>query len=422
MNTTSPPRPTSAVALLKENRDGKGLRATGAFARLDLPFDGAGKPGDLVEIETRRGRARAITCLGRPSSVEAVIAALALHAGERTHTEKLEREARKVAAAAESHERRDLRELVTFTIDGETTRDFDDAISARREGKRIRVWVHVADVSAFVRPGSALDREAERRATSVYLPTLTVPMLPAALSTGVCSLSPGDDRAAVTCELVLERGRVVKREIYRSLIRSDARLTYSHVENIFLGRAEPGPTYAAALAAARQAAIDRTLEVSEQRSEPIFEITDGTVVGLRDRPESESQRLIERLMVLANSEVASFLSERGAPALYRTHLAADPERTERMLARLASVGIRPREQSFAGALEAVAEHARRHGHNPALESLVYGSRPPAAYRARAGCTRGPRYPRLHPLHLPDPTLRRPGRPPRPAGRARRRAL
>lgn len=373
MTTTSAPQQT-AVALIKEDRDGKGLLATGAFERFQTPFLGKARPGDLLEISTGK-KPSVIQKLGRPSSIESVITALALHAGERAHSPGHERLAAEVAAKGESYERRDLRELATFTIDGASTKDFDDAISARREGERIRVWVHVADVTAFIRPGSELDCEARRRASSVYLPTLTVPMLPEALSNGVCSLLPGSDRAAVTCELLLENGRVVERCFYRSLIRSDARLTYDHVEEIFLGRTEPGPTYAAALKAARRAAIDRELERSESRSEPYFEIRRGQVVAIRERHEQESQRLIERLMVLANQEVAHFLSERGAPTLYRTHAAADPERQRRMLARIRSLGIKPRSESIDGALAAIAGDPRE----PVLTDLILSSRAPAAY-------------------------------------------
>ena len=377
--------PSTAVALIKD--DPRGLRATGAFDRFDRPFAGDAKPGDLVEVTTGR-HAEPVRRFGRPSSVHAVIAALAEHAGERPFTAEHEHLAAQAAATSDRFDRRDLRALPTFTIDGDSTRDFDDALSARREGDAIRVWVHVADVSAYVRPGAPLDLEARRRATSFYLPTLTVPMLPKALSTGVCSLVPGEDRGAVTCEVLLRDGQVVDRAFYRSLIRSDARLTYTHVEDIFLGRAEPGPTYAAALAAARQAAIDRTAEAAERGNEPVFEITDGEVTGIQQRPEQESQRLIERLMVLANQEVARFLRRRAAPTLYRTHSAGDDDRMQRLVARLVSLGVTVNDPSVDGVAAAVDEHEKAFGPNETLRGLLRGVRPPAAYQREPAAHEG----------------------------------
>ncbi len=128
-------------------------------------------------------------------------------------------------------------DLPTFTIDPASARDFDDAISAEDlGGGRIRVWVHIADVSAHVRPGDAVDREAYRRATSVYVPGAVEPMLPAALSNEACSLVPGADRLAVTAELEIAGAETVKATFHRSLIRSDARLDYDRVDRHLRGR------------------------------------------------------------------------------------------------------------------------------------------------------------------------------------------
>src|SRR5206468_5612890 len=123
--------------------------------------------------------------------------------------------------------RRDLRSLPTFTIDPVTARDFDDAISAAsQEDGSARVWVHIADVSAYVRPRALVDREAYRRGTSVYVPGAVEPMLPTALSNRACSLVPGADRLAVTVEIEFDGDRVTSRSFHRSLIRSDERLDY----------------------------------------------------------------------------------------------------------------------------------------------------------------------------------------------------
>ena len=126
-----------------------------------------------------------------------------------------------------------------MTIDPATARDFDDAISAGRpEGEDgvVRVWVHIADVSAYVSEGSVIDREARGRGTSVYAPGAVEPMLPGALSNDACSLVPGAERAAVTVELDLRGAEVVRSAFYRSLICSDARLDYEQVDRVFAGR------------------------------------------------------------------------------------------------------------------------------------------------------------------------------------------
>src|ERR1700749_534876 len=128
-----------------------------------------------------------------------------------------------------------------FTIDPATASDIDDAISAADEqGGGWRVWVHIADVSSYVGPRSPIDREAYRRGTSVYVPGAVEPMLPAELSNGACSLVPGEDRRALTVELLVRGQDVASCSFYRSVIRSDRRLSYPEVDAIFGG----DPTYA----------------------------------------------------------------------------------------------------------------------------------------------------------------------------------
>jgi ribonuclease R len=367
----------SLVALIAETDNG--LIARPAFERGDpVTFSGQARAGDLVELQISDHPATIITRFGRPSSVEAVIAALAAHAGERAHDATLEAAAQAVIAEGQSFKRRDLTQLATFTIDGPETRDFDDAISARREGQRIRVWVHVADVAAFVRPDSLLDLDAKRRATSVYLPTRVVPMLPKSLSTGVCSLTPGDIRSAISAEFLLDHGRVVEQSFYRSRICSKARLTYDHVDDVFLGRAEPGPTYKAALAAARAAAIDRTRERQDHGRQAEFIIDKGQVTDLSWRQASEAHQLIERLMVLTNEAVARFLTQRNTPAIYRTHTAS-PERQAMAAARLRSLGLAVTSNSIADLYTAVTDQEALVGPQPALQDLLRSVRPPARY-------------------------------------------
>jgi len=216
--------------------------------RVSLPSSAAGgaKPGDMVLIGGGKRGARVVRTLGRPDVARDVLEALMLDRGlRRAFPRQVEIEAEELADAVPQREdaaRRDLTDLPTFTIDPATAKDFDDAISARREGDAIRVWVHIADVSAFVRPGGAIDNEAYRRGTSVYVPGAVEPMLPEPLSNRACSLVPGEERLAVTVELEMAGERVRSASFYRSLIRSDARLTYDQVDLIFANGGLPALT------------------------------------------------------------------------------------------------------------------------------------------------------------------------------------
>jgi ribonuclease R len=282
------------------------------------------------------------------------------------------------AAAA----RRDLRDLPTFTIDPVTAKDFDDAISAEDlGGGRTRVWVHIADVSAHVRPGDPVDREAYRRATSVYVPGAVEPMLPEALSNGVCSLVPGQDRLAVTVELEFEGVDVTKASFGRTLIRSDVRLDYEQVDRILDGHERADDPWAKPLAAARAVAarLDEARHeaghaLSIESVEPEFRFDrGGHVTEASTSVQTESHRLIEHLMIAANQAVARLLSERRAPALYRVHERPDPEAVDRLLGQLASLDVptppAPERMTQADAAEIVAQasalvdaHVRRTGH------------------------------------------------------------
>jgi ribonuclease R len=314
---------------------------------------------------------------------------------------------REAQAAAErtpdADGRRDLRELPTFTIDPATARDFDDAISAEElgDGAGWRVWVHIADVSAFVPPRSAVDREAYRRGTSVYVPGAVEPMLPHALSSEACSLAPGVERLAVTTEIELGPGMEPRRaRFYRSRIRSDVRLNYDELDEIFAGRRRPPAEVAEPLAAAREVAAGlgehrgaTTLDV--ESFEPEFEFdVEGNVVRAHGVAQTEAHRLIERLMILNNEQVAELLERERVPAIYRVHAQPDAARIERLLEQLAALGVPtpPLRQglapSEAGRMAAEAsrlarQEAGRRGHGrEAYTSLVLRSLKQAYYSER----------------------------------------
>ncbi len=183
----------------------------GAKVALD---DRRGSVGDLVLVGAGKRGARVLRPLGKPWVARDVLEGLMLDRGlRRSFPRKAEAEAAEVAPAGDEASRVDLRDLATFTIDPDDAKDFDDAISAEQHDGFVRMWVHIADVSAYVRPGGAIDKEAERRATSVYVPGAVEPMLPEALSNRACSLRPGEDKLAVTVEMDIARNRRAPSEL-----------------------------------------------------------------------------------------------------------------------------------------------------------------------------------------------------------------
>ena len=323
----------------------------------------------------------------------------------------VEREARAAGARAwhkadaelQDGRRHDLRDLPTFTVDPATARDFDDAVSAEAiesdpDQPAVRVWVHIADVAAHVPPGSAIDQEARRRATSVYAPGIVEPMLPHALSSDACSLVPGAERLAVTTEMVLRGAQVESASFYRSVIRSDMRLDYEQVDGIFADSSSALEPWGAPLAAARAAAaeLQRARESSGalviDSEEPEFSFDDrGNVLAVVPRAQTESHRVIEHLMIAANEAVARRLAEASVPCLYRVHERPDPERIRRLVDQLASLGVStppvPDSLFPAQAADLVGEisrrvdaHVRRTGAGrTALSSLVLRSLKQASY-------------------------------------------
>ena len=358
-----------------------------------------------VLVEPRSRGVRVVESLGDPERARDVAAALiAERLGRRGFPRRLEDAARTAAEGADERDRgrRDLRDLTTFTVDPVTARDFDDAVSAQPAGDGIRLWIHIADVAAHVRPGDPLDAEALRRANSTYVPGTVEPMLPPALSDEACSLAPGVDRLAVTAEIVLSgSGESQSASFYRSRIRSDRRLSYEQLDGFFAGTETPPPEIAAELDLARRASAalaDRrsggsALEVSTE--EPEFEFDrDGYVVASRSVAQTEAHRLIEQLMILTNERVAELCEKRGIPTLYRVHERPDPQRVEALAVKLAALDVPapalPETISPAQAAELVAAasrtvgaEARRRGHGrAAYTSLVLRTLKQAYYSDR----------------------------------------
>jgi ribonuclease R len=300
---------------------------------LDSKGIGDIKNGDLAVVRTGRGRAQVEQRLGPADRIENVLEALLVERGARQpfepHTAP--------DPEAEIANRVDLRDLLTYTIDPDTAKDFDDALSFRREDDGIRAWVHIADVSFFVPAGTPLDHGAERRAFSTYVPGKVAPMLPHDLADDLCSLRPHQDRLCVTVEIPPHG----EPSFYRSVIRSDVRLTYGQAqrrdaEPHILEALDLNDELAQSLRAKRFAR--GALQV--QTPEVVFRFDGrGGVAEAWLEGEPHAHMLVEELMILANELVGAFLAGRRRETLYRVHEQPDPLSVEHLLAKLANLGV-----------------------------------------------------------------------------------
>lgn len=245
--------------------------------------------------------------------------------------------------------RRDLRDKLIFTIDGDDTRDIDDAVSLEYDGKNYVLGVHIADVSKYVKKGSTLDREAYERGTSVYFPDKVLPMLPKSLSNGACSLNEGEDRYAMSCVMTFDtKGKRINYEIFKSVICSKHRTTYKQITAI----CEKDPHICAVLSDLTDvvAGMEKLCLLLEQRRENlgcvnmevkeahVYVDGDGEIV-IPDYDRTISERMIEQFMVSANEAVAEFLQEKKAPCLYRIHQSPAAEKVDNFCSFLSDLGI-----------------------------------------------------------------------------------
>ncbi len=220
--------------------------------------------------------------------------------------------------------RRDFRDLPIVTIDGETARDFDDAVHVERLANgNFALQVHIADVSHYVRPGSPIDREALLRGTSVYFPDRAVPMLPVELSTDQCSLRPHENRLVLSALLEIDsRGDIVSQNFCRGVIRSSARLTYTEVHN----RIHDFPLFEELAQILNRKRVRRG-SIDFDLPEPLLEFDEfGEMTGVTRAPRNIAHRIIEEFMLAANEAVASHLESLGVPMIFRIHERPDPKR------------------------------------------------------------------------------------------------
>ncbi len=324
------------------------------------PFDNTSSlEGMVVDVEitdwptpTRSARGRVIEVLGREDDfgVDVEIVIRKHHLPHVFPTNVLD-EAR-AAAHLDTEEaalRRDFRELPIVTIDGETAKDFDDAVFVRRHGATWELQVHIADVAQYVTPGSALDLEARLRGTSVYFPDRAVPMLPQELSSDICSLRPGEDRLVLSCVMMIDaEGEILSYEVTPGVIRSVSRMTYTQVHAIISGDRETREQFASLVPAfERMYELARLLNRKRQRRgsidfdlpEPVIEFNaQGAMQSIVRSERSWANRLIEEFMLSANECVASWLQNLDVPSLYRIHEKPEPRRVAEFEAVAAGFG------------------------------------------------------------------------------------
>ncbi len=288
--------------------------------------------------------------------------------------------------------RDDLRALYTFTIDGDTSKDFDDAVSLTENGDgTVTLGVHIADVGHYVKQGSALDREAFDRGTSVYFADRVAPMLPTALSNGICSLNPGVDRLTLTCFMTVDSaGDVKSYHISRSVIRSHERMTYK-VCNLLLageGGAELEARYQALLPTLKGlAALDRKLQAKRHRRGALDLETsercilcdrEGKPVEVLQKGAGQSEGIIESMMLLANETVAKHLADRGLPAVYRIHEAPSAEKVNALRQMLAPLGYEVRNASH-GVFQSLLKKSKGTEQEALMNMLVLRTMMKASY-------------------------------------------
>ena len=285
---------------------------------------------------------------------------------------EVEKQAESVAAEkVVLGKRRDLRGELTITIDGDDTRDIDDAVSLKRRGGNFVLGVHIADVGHYVKRGSKLDGEAYNRGTSVYFPDRVLPMLPRALSNGACSLNEGEDRYALSCVMTITpEGERIKSEIFESVINSNHRTTYKEITALIEGDEGAAEKYpdlitmcrdmkelCEALSSRRERLGNIDLSVKEAH----ISLDERGEIVIPDFERTISERIIEQFMISANEAVAERMEKAGAPFMFRVHEPPAPEKIVSFLSFLSDLGIsgkvsedEPTPKQFQAILKSVA--------------------------------------------------------------------
>lgn len=326
---------------IPKNQDRKAMTGHKCVARITAYAEDGKKPeGEIVEI------------LGHVNDPGVDILSLVKAFGIPTEfPEEVLREAEAVAVPVDSVAgREDLRSVCMVTIDGDDSKDLDDAVSIVRVADGYELGVHIADVSEYVQEGSALDREALKRSTSVYLADRVVPMLPHVLSNGICSLNAGEDRNAVSCIMTIDaKGHVVDHRIVESVVRIDRRMTYDAVNRILEDQDEATIAEYEALVPMFRLMEECAMLLRNNRKkrgsidfdfpETKIELdAQGKVIGLHPYERRIGQKIIEDFMLMANETVAEDFHWQEIPFLYRVHGEPDAEKIKSLAALVGSFG------------------------------------------------------------------------------------
>ena len=239
-----------------------------------------------------------------------------------------------------TEDRVDLRDTEIFTIDGDDTKDIDDAVSLSQKGKNYLLGVHIADVSHYVKSGTALDKEAIKRGTSVYLIDTVIPMLPKKLSNGICSLNPGEDRYALSVEMEIDKyGQVLKSRVFKSVIKSQLQMTYNKVYDILENHAEyeeyiPHVKTLKLMKELAEILIDKkakegAVEFNMPEAKILLDENDAVLdIGLREI--TIANRIIEAFMIIANETIAETFFKKELPFIYRVHERPEVDRIDKL--------------------------------------------------------------------------------------------
>ena len=291
--------------------------------------------------------------------------------------------------------RKDLRNLMTVTIDGDDSKDFDDAISLTKYPDHYNLLVHIADVSYYVIEDSKLDQEAHLRGTSTYVVNRVVPMLPHVLSNGICSLNPNVDRLTLTCDMDLDlTGKVIKYDVYPSVICSNYRMTYSDVNKIIKGdialQTKYGKDYLQFFDMLELSKLIRrnrfaSGSIDFEKTESIIIVDkNGVVQDIKLRERLEAEKLIEDFMVLANECVASLTKKLKIPSLYRVHERPNEQKVERFMQLSSYIGYKfnkPAAAVTAQDFQKCLAHFKDREEYPVISTMMLRSMSKARYDA-----------------------------------------
>jgi len=311
-------------------------------------------PTEHLEVEGRNLPGRVIEILGDPDDMDVQVQiVIQKHQLPHTFSDEALKEADilpDTVQPKECAERQDLRQLPIITIDGETARDFDDAVHVAKTRSGYRLIVAIADVAHYIKKGSNLDKEAMERGTSVYFPNKVVPMLPEKLSNHLCSLMPNTDRLALVAEITFDKeGHRKKTSFYEAVIHSHRRCTYTEVAKLLSNPKEatdPDPLFLRHLNIMAELA-QRLHALRRERGSIDFDLPEPVVVlgitgelaEIVKRERNQAHEIIEEFMIAANEAVADFFSTKEIPTLYRVHDKPDAQKMERLLYMLQELGI-----------------------------------------------------------------------------------